>query len=374
MRGTTIKRGNSWSICYYIGKNEHGKWIQKWESGFPTQREAQKVLRSRIEAVESTRSNNLSCATVAGFLTYWLDTYCKQHLAPNTVRGYRVNIEKHIIPNIGKTPLIKLQPKDIQDLYTKLLAAGLSGTSVRYVHNNLHKAFGYAVKLQALPRNPADLVEPPKIARHEAATLSPDEVLRLLTACGDSELGVPVLLAVSLGLRRGEALALRWDDVDMENRVLVVRHSALCESADTFQIADTKTKSSRRAIRLPEYVVAVLKARSELLDERRKTLSASYNHLNLVCFRDAGTPYTSNALQHQYKKLLQSAGLPDIRFHDLRHTNATLMLRNGIPAKVVSAMLGHSSIQLTMDTYSHVLPDMQEGATNAMDKLLNGLC
>lgn len=374
MRGSTIKRGNSWSICYYIGKNEKGKWIQKWESGFPTQREAQKVLRSRIEAVENNRTNNLSCATVSGFLNYWLDTYCKQHLAPNTQRGYRVNVEKHIIPHIGKIPLIKLQPKEIQDLYTKLLSSGLSGTSVRYVHNNLHKAFSYAVKLQALPRNPAELVEPPKINRHEATTLTPDEVLRLLTAANGSELAVPVLLAVCLGLRRGEALALRWDDVDLDNRVVVVRYSALCESAETFQISDTKTRSSRRAIRLPEYVATILADRKAKLEDQRKKLGKSYNLLNLVCCRETGMPFTSNALQHQYKRLLNNAGLPDIRFHDLRHTNATLMLRNGIPAKVVSAMLGHSSIQLTMDTYSHVLPDMQEGATNAMDKLLNGLC
>lgn len=373
MRGTTIKRGNSWCIRYYVGKDENGKWVQKWESGFPTQREAQKVLRARIEVVESSRSNNLSCATVAGFLNYWLDTYCKQHLAPNTQRGYRTNVEKHVIPYIGKTPLIKVQPKDIQDLYTKLLSLGLSGTTVRYVHNNLHKAFGYAVKLQALPRNPADLVEPPKIARHEAAILNPDEVLKLLTACGSSEIGIPVLLAVSLGLRRGEALGLRWDDVDLENRVLLVRHSAICHSPDEFQISDTKTKSSRRAIRLPEYVVAVLQTRYTLLEERRQTMGIGYNRLDLVCFREVGEPFTSNVLNHQFKKLLHTAGLPDVRFHDLRHTNATLMLRNGIPAKVVSAMLGHSSIQLTMDTYSHVLPDMQEGAVSAMDKLLNGL-
>ena len=374
MKGTTVKRGKSWSICYYIGKNEHGKWIQKWESGFPTQREAQKALRSRIEAVESSRSNNLSCATVSGFLNYWLDTYCKQNLAPNTIRGYRVNVEKHIIPYIGNIPLIKLTPKNIQDLYTRLISSGLSGTSARYVHNNLHKAFSYAVKLQALPRNPTDLVEPPKITRHEAATLTPEEVLRLLTACGSSDLGTPVLLAVALGLRRGEALALRWDDVDLDNRVAVIRHSALCERLDSFQISDTKTRTSRRAIRLPEYVATVLQARLDLLRERRRTLGKSYNAMNLVCFRETGQPYTSNVLQHQYKKLLHSAGLPDIRFHDLRHTNATLMLRNGIPAKVVSSMLGHSSIQLTMDTYSHVLPDMQEGAADAMDKLLTGLC
>lgn len=374
MRGTIVKRGKKWAISYYIGKAENGKWIQKMESGFETKRDAEKALRSRIEAVESNRSNNLSCATVDGFLHYWLDTYCKQRLAPNTQRGYRVNVEKHIVPYIGKTPLIKLQPKEIQDLYTKLLALGLSPTSVRYVHNNLHKALGYAVKLQAIPRNPAELVEPPRIARHEATPLTPDEVLQLITAASGTEIAVPVLLAVSLGLRRGEALALRWEDIDFERGVLFVRHSALAGSVDSFQIAETKTKSSQRTIRIPSYVLAALAARYEVLQERRDSWGKSYNPLNLVCCRESGKPLTTNALHHRYKRVLEDAKLPDIRFHDLRHTNATLMLLNGIPAKVVSAMLGHSSIQLTMDTYSHILPDMQEGATNAMDKLLNQLC
>lgn len=159
----------------------------------------------------------------------------------------------------------------------------------------------------------------------------------------------------------------------MENKILFVQHSALCASVETFQISDTKTKSSRRAIRLPEHVALYLQARKEELERRRCQFGKSYNALNLVCFREDGQPWTSHTLQHHYKKLLNSAKLPDIRFHDLRHTNATLMLRNSIPAKVVSSMLGHSSIQLTLDTYSHVLPDMQEGAVNAMNMLLKNL-
>ena len=122
MNGSVIKRGNRWSICYYIGKDENGKWKQKWESGFSTKKEAQRVLRSRVEAVEASYGSKLSGITLGGFLRYWLDTYCQQNLAPNTIRGYRTNIEKHVIPILGTTPLIKISPKSLQDLYTKLLA------------------------------------------------------------------------------------------------------------------------------------------------------------------------------------------------------------------------------------------------------------
>ena len=161
MRGTVIQRGKGWSICYYIGKDEHGKWLQKWESGFSTKKEAQRVLRTRIDMVENSFSNNLSRSTVAGYLNYWLKVYCEPKLAPNTINGYRTNIEKHIIPYIGKIPLLKLQPKDIQTLYLTLQDKGLSSTSIRYVHNNLHKALQFAVKQQSLPRNPKGIRRQP---------------------------------------------------------------------------------------------------------------------------------------------------------------------------------------------------------------------
>jgi len=374
VKGTVYKRGKTWTIVYYLGRDESGRWKQKSEGGFITKKEAERVLRLRIEAVETSYNSNLSCTTVAGFLNYWLENYCKQNLAPNTIRGYRTNVEKHIIPYIGEIQLIKLSPKNIQDLYSKLLESGLSSTSVRYVHNNLHKALEYGVKLQALPRNPAEMVTPPKINRYEASTLTPEQVVQLLDACGEKEIFWPVLLAVTLGLRRGEALALRWEDVDLDAKQVYVHHSALCANLESFTISETKTKSSRRLLRLPDYVADVLRVRLDVLKERRKALGESYNQLDLVCFREIGQPFTSNVLCYQFNDVLKSAGLPSIRFHDLRHTAATVMLRNAIPAKIVSSILGHSSTQLTLDTYSHVAIDMQDGAAEAIDKMLNKLC
>lgn len=374
MKGTVYKRGKTWTIVYYIGRDESGRWKQKSEGGFPTKREAERVLRLRVEAVETSYNSNLSCTTVAGFLNYWLENYCKQNLAPNTIRGYRTNVEKHITPYIGKIQLIKLSPKNIQDLYSKLLESGLSSTSVRYVHNNLHKALEYGVKLQALSRNPAEMVTPPKVNRFEASTLTPEQVVQLLEACGEKEIFWPVLLAVTIGLRRGEALALRWEDVDLDAKQVYIHHSALCANLESFTISETKTKSSRRLLRLPDYVADVLRVRLDVLKERRKTLGESYNQLDLVCFREIGQPFTSNVLCYQFNDVLKNAGLPSIRFHDLRHSFATQMLRDKVPYRVVSAILGHSSSQLTLDTYSHVTADMQESAAQAMDQLLNKLC
>lgn len=218
------------------------------------------------------------------------------------------------------------------------------------------------------------IITPPKINRYEASTLTPEQVVQLLDACGEKEIFWPVLFAVTLGLRRGEALALRWEDVDLDAKQVYVHHSALCANLESFTISETKTKSSRRLLRLPDYVADVLRVRLEILLERRKTLGEGYNRLDLVCFREIGQPFTSNVLCYQFNDVLKSAGLPSIRFHDLRHTAATVMLRNAIPAKIVSSILGHSSTQLTLDTYSHVAIDMQDGAAEAIDKMLNKLC
>lgn len=370
MSQKVLKRGSSWTIRYYIGKDENGKWKEKWESGFPTKKEAERVLRQRIEAVECSYSKNLSRITIRAFLRKWLDNCRQQGLSPNTVRGYTVNMENHVIPCLGDTLLTQLKPTDLEKLYAKLKQKGLSNTSIRYIHNNLHKALGYGVRLQMLPRNPADMVTPPRVDRFEASTLSPEQVVKLLDACENTEVFWPVLLAVTLGLRRGEALGLRWEDVDLDARRITITHSALCNSQEGFTVSETKTPSGRRTLMLPDYVAEMLQRRLDVLRDRRNQFGDGYNEMNLVCFRELGGPFTTNALQHQFNKVLLKAGLPKVRFHDLRHTNATLLLRTGIPAKIVSSMLGHSGIQVTMDRYSHVAPDMQEGAVHAMDNIL----
>lgn len=374
MRGCVSKKRGRWVIVYDIGKDQlTGKRKQKTEGSWSTKKEAEKVLRSRIAELEATFERKTDSSPMSVYLRHWLDSYCVPRLAPNTVRGYQVNVEKHIIPYIGAIPLNKLQPKDLQALYDKLLASGLSGTSTRYVHNNLHKALEQAVKAQLIPRNPADLVEPPKADRYEAQTLTPEQAQRLVAACAGTEIHLPVLLALTLGLRRGEALGLQWTDVDLAYKTVTVRHSASF-SKGGLSLGTTKTKNSRRTLMIPEVLQETLEATLEKQTQEAERFGAGYNPYGLVCCRSDGSPLTSGVLNRQYHALLEKLGLPSIRFHDLRHTNATLMLRNSIPAKIVSAMLGHSSISITMDTYSHVITEMQGGAVGVMNDLFKPSC
>lgn len=373
MQGTVTKKRDRWYICYYTGKDGNGKWKQKWEGSWETKKEAQRILRQRISDIEGSFGRKTESTTLEAYLKYWLETYCEERLAANTVRGYQVNIEKHIIPYIGKIALNRLQPKDIQNLYTKLLQSGLSGTSVRYVHNNLHRALRIAERQQLIAKNPANYVEPPTVERYEAAVLNAEQIRQLLQVCEGTEIYMPVFLAVTLGLRRGEVLGLQWSDVDWAHKTITINRSVTFTKAGV-EFGKTKSKNSHRTLLLPAGAYLRLEEEKKRQEEREMFFGKAYNVHELICCRADGSPLTSNVLQHHFSAALHQCEMPHIRFHDLRHTNATLMLQNSVPAKIVSAMLGHSSIGITLDTYSHVMTEMQGEAVGVMDAVLGLPC
>lgn len=373
MRGSVIKRGKTFSIVYDIGKDTSGKRVQKWESGFSTKKEAEKVLRSRIEEIENSLERKVEKCSLGVYLNEWLNSYCYNRLARNTLNGYKVNIKKHIIPVLGDIPLYKLHPRDIQKLYSDMEEKGYSGTTIRYVHNVLHKALGTAVKQLILDKNSADFVEPPKKSNFHSTVLKTNEITVLLKACQNTVIYMPVLLAVSLGLRRGEVLGLKWSDIDYIYNTLNI-----CRTATTYKeefvLSDVKTKNSNRTLVLADVIIQALREHKIKQDICAAEFGEGFNPLNLIiCARD-GSPLSPSVLNKTFKKVLKKSGLPDIRFHDLRHTNATFLLANNIQAKIVSSLLGHSSIGITMDTYSHVLTDMQKPAVNAVEDMLSKLC
>lgn len=290
--------------------------------------------------------------TLGEYLNQWLDTYCELRLAKNTVLGYRVNVDKHIIPYIGEIQLDKLQPTDVERLYTVLLGNGLSNTSVRYVHAVLRCALNCALRRRMVSENAANLAYAPRRVKYHPTVLDESQLLRLLAVCEGTKLYIPVLLAVTLGMRRGEVLGLRWCDIELDRSLLHVRRSASFYAGQGMEYGDTKSESSYRTLLLSPHVVAALDA-----------LPRS-DPQGLV------VPLTPNALTTGYHRALKRAGLPRIRFHDLRHSNATLMLRKSVAPKIVSSMLGHSGIGITLDLYSHVLTDMQAPAVAVINDLL----
>ncbi len=307
--------------------------------------------------------------TVAQFLAHWLEV-AKPTIKPRTWIQYRQLVLKHAIPALGTITLVKLTPQHVQGMYSAKLAEGLSPTTVHHLHAVLHRAFDQAFRWGLTARNVCDLVDAPRMAHHEMQVLTPEQAKIFLTATQDHRLQALFVLALTTGLREGELLALKWRDLDLDTATLQVRGS-LQRTDEGLVISTPKTAQSRRHVTLTMMAIGALRAHRARQLEERLALGPGWHDHALVFTNGIGRPLeASDLLQRQYYPLLQSAGLPRIRFHDLRHTAATLLLLQGIHPKVVSEMLGHSQVGITLNLYSHVLPNMQRDATAAMDRLL----
>ena len=273
----------------------------------------------------------------------------------------------HAVPVIGRHRLARLTPQHLQDLYARKLAEGLFPTTVGHLHAVLHRAFGQALRLGVLQRNPSDAVDPPRKMHHEMRPLTPAQSRQLLDAARGDRLEALYVLALTTGMRQGELLGLHWRDIDLEQGKLQV----LGNLRRTMEIAETKRKKSRRQISLTSIGVEALKRYRAQQAEERLALGPAWKDLDLVFTSVVGGYVDANNLRHRaFPKLLERAELPRIRFHDLRHSAATLLLSLGVHPKVVQELLGHSQISVTLDTYSHILPDMQKDAMTELDGLL----
>ncbi len=290
---------------------------------------------------------------VEKYLNEWLEDY-SYNLALNTVRGYRVNIN-HLCKHIGDIELAELNYKDIQHCYAEL-SKELSGTSVLYCHRVLRTALHHAERFELINKNPCDFVYPPKRNRVKFNILNEEELQILFNITKNTWLYLPVMLSAVLGLRRGEVLALQWSDVDFRNNCITVNHSASIING-VFTLSTLKTDKSHRTLLISSHL-------SDYLYSCYASSRCQY-----ICNR-FNDPISPNVLDKYFRKVCSSIRIPYIRFHDLRHTNATLLLKKGIPAKVVSERLGHSSVVITLDTYSHVLLEMQKESSVAFDDLI----
>jgi integrase len=308
--------------------------------------------------------------TVEAFLGGWLSAM-RPSVRSTTWQRYEGLLRHHAIPEIGKVRLSKLTPLHVQRLYASRLEAGLSPTTVRHLHTVLHRALGHAVKWGLLPRNPIDLVDAPKMAQTEMVALTREQTRRLLEAARGERLESLYVLALTTGMRQGELFALRWRHVDLDRGVLQVR-GTMQQVKGGPQLAEPKTRGSRRQIQLTSAAVQALREHRVRQNAERLKLGAAWEDQDLVFPNYVGRPLTpGNLVQRSFYPLLAKAGIPRVRFHDLRHTAATLLLEQGVHPKVVSEMLGHSTIAITLDLYSHVTPTMQKQAAEAMDRLLS---
>ena len=306
--------------------------------------------------------------TVADFLDQWLGEVVKPNVRPWTFKGYEVHVRLHLKPTIGKVKLDKLTPLHVHQLLNGKIAGGLSPKSVRYIRGTLRTALNQAVHWGLISRNAASLVASPRVEQYEIQPFTPDEARSFLAAIKGDRLEALYSVALTMGLRQGEALGLEWQDVDLELGYLRI-NKQLQRHDGTFQLVPTKTATSRRTLALPASIVQSLRDhRLRQADERRA--GGPPHSWDLVFTTDRGRPIDGTVVSHHFHDLLESAGLRQRRFHDLRHSCATLLLVQGVSPRVVMDVLGHSQIALTMNTYSHVIPELKRDAATRMEELI----
>jgi Site-specific recombinase XerC len=333
-----------------------------------TQRAVQDKLRAASRAIDDGLSVASDRQKVGTFLTQWLAEVAQPTVRPSTYVRYRELLAGHIIPAVGHLPLVKLSPLSLQGLYAQL-GQRLAPRTVGHCHRVLHKALADALRFGLVHRNVCDAVRPPKVARAEMHVLDGDQARALLAAAVGDPLEALYVLALHAGLRSGELLALKWADVDLDaGRLSVnrtVRHMIGLGAVE----GEPKSARSRRNVLLTPLAITAL--RRHRTRQAAQRLRATYwDDLDLVFTNEVGRHVQTNNLRlRSFLPLLDRAGVPTIRFHDLRHSCATLLLLAGVHVKVVSEMLGHSNIGLTLDTYSHVLPSMQADAVAKMEAL-----
>jgi integrase len=308
--------------------------------------------------------------TLVDYLDRWLEDSVRDSVKQRTFENYAYVVRLHLAPTLGHLKLKALSPAHVQGLYRSKLNSGLSRRTVQLIHTTLHKALKQAVRWGLVPRNVTEAVTAPRPTKKEIHPLTPIEARTLLEAAKGERFEALYVLAVTAGLRRGELLGLRWTDVDLERGYVQVRQQLIrTEGGLTF----TSPKGGRsRSVRLTTSAIEVLESHRERQLEEKLRLAGLWSENGLVFTTAIGTPMDGdNLVKRSFKPLMGRTRLPQIRFHDLRHTFATLLLSRGTHPKVVQEMLGHANISQTMDTYSHVLPDMQKGAVGEIERGLS---
>ncbi|MBO0728543.1 MAG: site-specific integrase [Acidimicrobiaceae bacterium] len=307
--------------------------------------------------------------TVGAFLTQWLAAV-KTTVRPKAYPSYEGTVRLHLAPHIGRVQLRRLTPAQVQSVLTVKADAGLSPRSVRYVLLVLRVALGQAERWGLVSRNVARLVDGPRVPYRVVSVLTLDECRQLLGAARGDRLDAVYTLTVALGLRRGEVLGLRWVDVDLDRRRLTIGAALQHVQGRGLVLVETKTARSRRVITLPEVCPAALRAHRIRQIQDKLAAGSRWVETGFVFTTEVGTALDGDAVGRRFRQLLRDAGLPPIRFHDLRHSTASLLLAQGVAPRVVMDVLWHSQIGVTMNTYSHVMPSLLDAAAAAVDRAL----
>lgn len=370
MKGQVLKRGeNTWYLRIYLGEVDgKRKYLNKTVHG--TKKQADTWLREWLREVETGNFVEPAKITVAQLLDRWLTDWATNNVGPTTQDRYETIIRVHLKPTIGHFQLQKLNVLLINELYAKKKAAGLQPSTIHVMHAVLDNALQAAVRWRLLAVNPADAAEVPRLEKGPVKVLLPDQAQAFLQTAEENRLYILVLLGLTTGMRLGEICALQWDDINFKAGTVSVRATMARTKENSLFRKTTKTKQSTRLVELSPKVVKALKSHKTAQARERLEAGEGWHDMGYVVCRPDGRPLWPQGVDRQLKSLFKKAGLPEYSSHVMRHTAATLMLAQGVHPKIVQERLGHSSIKVTLDLYSHVIPGMQRQAADRLEEML----
>ncbi len=375
MRGHIAKKGNRYYVVVDLGVDENGKRRRKWHGSWTTRTEADHALPKIVGSVHDGTYVVSDAVTVASFLCdEWLPAV-RSTLKPSTVALYRTLTNVYIVPRIGRVKLQKLNAAHLNKLYADLLESGkrdgspLGAETTSKVHRLLHRALRDAEKWDRIVRNPASRADPPRAPRPQMRAWCAADLGRFLDASADDRLATMWTLYATTGMRRAEALGLRWRDVDLDAGHVSIRQT-LAYTGTVATFSEPKNARARRLVVIEPGTVAALRSHRVRQAAERLAIGDRYTDLDLVFAHVDGTPLNPATVSRAFDQFVRKAQLPQITLHGLRHSFATLALTSGIPTKVVSEVLGHSSTSITEDLYMHVTPGMQADATSLVAGLI----
>jgi integrase len=375
-KGTGRKRGNNEGSIY---QREDGRWTaqltldkgkRKYIYG-KTRREVQEKLTAAMREVQQGVPLPSGRLTLGQFLARWLEQSAKPRVRPKTYVSYEGTVRLHIVPALGKVPMHQVTPDRVQQLLNEKRAAGLSARSVAYIRTVLRIALTQAEKWAMVSRNVAALADSPRVERHKVRPLSPDQAREFLATVRGDRLEALYTVALALGLRKGEALGLLWEDVELDAGSVTIRHQ-LQRVSGRKELVATKTQESNRAIALPPAVVDALRTHRIRQLEERLLAGERWRDSGHVFTSSVGTPLDERGVTRKFQRSRERAGLPPMRFHDLRHSAASLLLAQGVPMRMITELLGHTTIGTTADLYTHILPELRRDTADKMQAILTG--
>lgn len=378
------RRGNGEGSIY---RGRDGRWRSVVDLGWSNGRRHRKYLSGDTRTEVATKLRRVLDARDAGaqistdglpptveqWLDYWLETITAPRLRPSTTATYRGYIKNRIVPTLGHHRLDRLQPEHLDRFYADLTADGLAPASVLQIHRIVSRALKVAMQRGKVGRNVAAVVEPPSVHRAEVQPLTADQARAILNAAKGERNAARWSVALALGLRQGEALGLAWDAVDLNTGTLTVRQALQRQLGGGLVIVPPKSRAGRRNIPIPAQLVHALRQHCAIQDAERVAAGSLWVDSGMVFTGPCGKPLDPRADHREWQRLLQKAKIPSARLHDARHTAATLMLAQGVSARVVMELLGHSQITLTLGTYTHVVPELARDAADRMGHTLWGI-